>query len=757
VSGQRERGSAALALFATHPLGFSDLIEQELVAFGATITSRTVAGVAFAGSLECAYRACLWSRVANRILLELDTFGAADADALYRGVQRVDWSDHIAPTGSLAVDCTTTRSQLTHTLFAAQRVKDAIVDQLRDATGERPNVDVEAPDVRINVHIDRDRATVAIDLSGDSLHRRGYRRAQGVAPLKENLAAGLLLRAGWPRIAADGGALLDPMCGSGTFAIEGLMMAADVAPNLERKRFGFERWQAHVPARWTPLVAEARARRTAGLARAPIVRASDIDPRAVAAATANVAAAGFADYIAVEQRALADVEPPAARGLLVCNPPYGERLSDTAELPALFALLGDVLRQRFDGWRASVLAPDAELGFRTGLRVAKKNAARNGALDVVLLTFDVAADRALAPSALRTSPPRPARLDEHVGDFANRIRKNAKRLSRWAQRHGITCYRLYDADLPDYAFAVDEYTTAEPTPQRWLHVQEYAPPADVDAARARLRRESALAVLPTALDVAPSHIVMKTRARQRGSAQYEKLADARQFVRVDEGVCRFWVNLHDRLDTGLFLDHRPLRLRLQRESAGRRFLNLFAYTGTATVHALRGGAAATTSVDLSNTYLEWALRNLKLNTDDLAVHRLIRADCREWLADARERRERFELILLDPPSFSNSKALQDVLDVQRDHVELIRACVELLAPDGTLYFSTNLRSFRLDESALRGLDCVNISADTIDEDFRRSPRVHQCWRIRSTNGSKPRDQTSTSAESGQEGTGRRGF
>jgi len=735
-----------LELFATHPLGFSDLIEQELVGFGATITMRGVAGVGFEGSLECAYRACLWSRVANRILLRLDEFAAPDADALYRGARRIDWSDHVASTTSIAIGCTTTKSQVNHSLFAAQRVKDAIVDQMRDATGARPNVDLEAPDVRVNVHIERDRATIAIDLSGDSLHRRGYRRAQGVAPLKENLAAGLLLRAGWPGIAADGGALLDPMCGSGTFAIEGLMMAADIAPNLARERFGFERWQSHVPERWTPLVAEARERRSAGLAHAPIVRASDADPRAVAATRANVAAAGFTDYIDAERCALADVEPPAARGLLICNPPYGERLSDTSELPALFESLGAVLRQRFDGWRASVLAPDAELGFRTGLRVAKRNSARNGALDVVLLTFDVAADRVLPPQP----SPRAPRLDEHVGDFANRVRKNAKRLSRWAQRRGVTCYRVYDSDLPDYAFAIDEYRSAEPTPQRWLHVQEYAPPADVDADRAQLRRESALAVLPDALDIAPECIVVKTRARQRGRAQYEKLDDVRQFVRVDEGGCRFWVNLHDRLDTGLFLDHRPLRLRIQRESAGKRFLNLFAHTGTATVHALRGGASATASVDLSNTYLEWALRNLKLNADDLGAHRLIRADCREWLAAACARRERFDLILLDPPSFSNSKSTDLVLDVQRDHVELIRTCVGLLAPDGVLYFSTNLRTFRLDEGALGGLECANITPDTIDEDFRRSPRVHQCWRIRGTNDRKSREEASTT-------TRRRGF
>jgi 23S rRNA (guanine2445-N2)-methyltransferase / 23S rRNA (guanine2069-N7)-methyltransferase len=199
---------------------------------------------------------------------------------------------------------------------------------------------------------------------------------------------------------------------------------------------------------------------------------------------------------------------------------------------------------------------------------------------------------------------------------------------------------------------------------------------------------------------------------------------------VTEGGCRLLVNLRDYLDTGLFLDHRPLRMRIQAESRGKSFLNLYSYTGAATVHALRGGASSSVSVDLSNTYLNWALRNLELNQRDLRHHRLIRADCKEWLADAATRSDRYDLILLDPPSFSNSKATEGVLDIQRDHVDLVRACVDLLAADGTLYFSTNLRGFKLNEGALAGLDCVNITPDTIDEDFRRNPRIHHCWRIR---------------------------
>ncbi len=428
---------------------------------------------------------------------------------------------------------------------------------------------------------------------------------------------------------------------------------------------------------------------------------------------------------------------------MICNPPYGERLSDVTALPELFTQFGDVLRERFAGWRASIVAPNVELGFRTGLRLKKKNAARNGAIEVTLLTFDIpansvptnsvpansaaakstAANRATDPAS--DSGARPQALDAHIDDFKNRIRKNHKRLTRWARQHDVTCFRVYDADLPDFAFAIDVYRNDALR----LHVQEYAPPASVDVQRAQLRRDSVAAVLPELFDTDASHVFVKTRERKRGNDQYTRQDHAREFHRVEEGGCRLLVNLRDYLDTGLFLDHRPLRMRIQREAAGKTFLNLFAYTGAATVHAVRGGATSTTSVDLSNTYLDWALRNLELNTRDLRHHRFIRADCKAWLADAVSGHDRYDLILLDPPSFSNSKSTDEILDIQRDHVELIRACIDLLAHHGTLYFSTNMRSFKFDELALADLACLDITAETIDEDFRRSPRIHRCWQL----------------------------
>lgn len=703
-----------MQFFATCPSGFGDLLERELAACGAEIITRTPTGIGFSGTLEVAYRACLWSRVANRVLLKLGEFPAADGDALYAGVRRIDWREVIGAGQTFAVEFTSRASALTHTLFGAQRVKDAIVDQWRDAGLERPNVDTRSPDVPVHLHVERDNGTAYLDLSGKSLHRRGYRAMGGTAPLKENLAAGLLLRAGWPEIAAKGGALVDPMCGSGTFLIEGLLIGADAAPGLDRP-FAFERWQGHDAALWQRLDAEARERKVRGLTRfqSPIV-GSDADGQVVGLARANVERAELLDRIEIRECALSDVTAPSAHGLLIANPPYGERLA--ADLPVLYAEIGELLKSQFEGWRAAIVAPDAELGFRIGLRVTKKNKARNGPIDVVLLTFDVLPERTLAPRA----------LDPGVDAFVNRLRKNAQHLERWARREAVTCYRVYDADLPDYAFAIDRYQGDRVR----LHVQEYAPPAKVDEKRAAHRRESLLAVLPDAMGVALEDVYFKTRARQRGRNQYLRHDESGEFFVVQEGGCRLLVNLRDYLDTGLFLDHRPLRMRIQAESRGKRFLNLFAYTASATVHAVRGGAASSTSVDLSNTYLDWARRNLEVNGADLDRHRLVRADCRDWLALAAKKQLEFDLILLDPPSFSNTKGKQGEFVVQRDHVDLVRACAAVLADGGVLYFSTNLRRFALDREALADFTIEDITRATIGEDFKRSPHIHSCFLIR---------------------------
>ena len=382
-----------MRFFATCARALEPLLADELHACGATWVEPTRAGVEFEGALEAAYRACLWSRVASRVLLPLRAFDAPTPDALYAGVQRIDWSAHLDARRTLAVDCSTSQSAITHSHYAALKTKDAIVDQLRARRGARPNVDVERPDVRVNVYLHHDQATVSIDLSGTSQHRRGYRAKSAPAPLKENLAAAVLLLADWPRRAAERQPLVDPMCGSGTLLIEAAQIAGDVAPGLHRAHFGCTGWAGHDAALWAPLQREADNRARAGARHRPQILGYDGDPRAVRAAADNAARAGLADRIRVERRRLADCAPPegAPPGLLVTNPPYGVRLGDEAQLGALYAELGDVLRRRFLGWTGCVLTGSSALAKRIGLRPARRIPLWNGALECRLLEFPISA------------------------------------------------------------------------------------------------------------------------------------------------------------------------------------------------------------------------------------------------------------------------------------------------------------------------------------------------------------------------------
>ena len=659
----------------------------------------------------------------------------SDAESLYAAVHALDWSEHLAANGSLAVEFSGRGAGIDNSHFGALKVKDAIVDQLRARFGQRPDIDKVNPQVRVHAHLERGELVLSLDLSGHSLHQRGYRLQQGAAPLKENLAAAILIRAGWPERAARGEALSDPMCGVGTFLVEAGMMAADLAPNLKREQWGFSHWLGHVPALWKKLHDEARERAAVGLAKTPLwIRGYEADPRLIQPARNNIERAGLADWVKIYQGELATFAPrpdQGQTGLVVCNPPYGERLGDEASLLYLYQHLGERLRQQCAGWDAAVFTGAPELGKRMGIRSHKQYAFWNGALPCKLLLFRVTADqfvtgergeRRAAEAAGEAPAPsqasEPARLSEGGQMFANRLQKNLKQLGKWAKKAGVECYRLYDADMPEYAVAVDLY-------RDWVHVQEYAAPRSIDPQKAQTRLLDALAAIPVALAISSDKVVIKRRERQSGTRQYERQDQQGRFMEVSEGGVKLLVNLTDYLDTGLFLDHRPLRLRIQREAAGKRFLNLFCYTATATVHAARGGARSTTSVDLSKTYLDWARRNLALNGFS-DKQRLEQGNVMQWLA---EDRGEYDLIFIDPPTFSNSKRMDGVFDVQRDQVELIDLAMARLAPGGVLYFSNNFRKFVLDEGLQARYRVEEISEQTLDPDFVRNPKIHRAWMI----------------------------
>jgi len=721
-----------MRFFASCAKGLEYLLVDELQALGCAHATAAAAGANVEGTLADAQRAVLWSRLASRVLWPLAEFECADEHALYASVAALQWQEQLAPGHTLAVDAHVSGTALTHARYAAQRVKDAVVDVLREATGVRPDVDLDAPDLRLNLVVRRGRAILSVDLGGGPLHRRGWRQAQGEAPLKETLAAAVLLRGGWPQAYEGGGALLDPMCGSGTLVIEGALMAADVAPGLQRHGDAPPtRWRGFDATAWDAMRAGAQSRAQAGRAALrPVFFGRDRDPHAIDAARRNAQAAGVAgqiDWQAMDVTALADAPRTDATGdgvpgLVVCNPPYDARL---AADPALYRALGDALRRAVPDWRASLLCGDAGLARATGLRAKKVYPMFNGALECALLVA-----YPVAPARMEVG--RPVELADGARMVANRLRRNLRRLKSWRAREGVDCFRAYDADLPEYAAAIDVYAEAggEHPGRTWLHVQEYAPPADIPEQVARRRLGELLAAARGVFDVPRERVALKTRIRGKGGSKYAQYREDGQTgagrIVVREGDALLQANLFDYLDTGLFLDHRPLRLRIAREARGRRFLNLFSYTGAATVHAAAGGAPETTSVDLSPTYLQWLADNLRTNGIGGPQHRLVQADALAWLeAD----RGRYDLVFCDPPTFSNSKRADD-FDVQALHVRLLRAAVARLAQGGILYFSNNFRRFRLDEAAIAAFaHCQEITPETIPPDFERSPRIHRCWRL----------------------------
>ena len=682
------------SLFASTARGLEELLKTELEGLGATDCQVVQGGVHFQGDTRLLYQSLMWSRLASRIMLPLGECRVYSDLDLYLGVQAIPWTEMFNPGATFAVHFSGLNDEIRNSQYGALKVKDAIVDSFTRKNLPRPNVDRESPDLRINVWLNKETAHISLDLSGEGLHLRGYRDGTGMAPIKENLAAAIVMRSGW----VPGTPLLDPMCGSGTLLIEAAMLATDRAPGLHRGHWGFGGWAQHDDGIWKEVKAEAQTRARQGLAAYESrFYGSDVDARVIERARRNARRAGIGELIDFDVKDVAQLNNPLPKGpygTVISNPPYGERLESEPALIALHSLLGRIMKSQFGGWNLSVFSASPELLSCLQLRADKQFKAKNGPLDCVQKNYHLA----------ESEGGKPAMLAE---DFANRLRKNLKKFEKWARQEGIECYRLYDADLPEYNVAIDRYAD-------WVVVQEYAPPKTVDAHKARQRLFDIIAATIAVLDMAPNKLVLKTRERQKGKNQYQKMAEKGDFIEVQEYNARLWVNLTDYLDTGLFLDHRIARRMLGQMSKGKDFLNLFSYTGSASVHAGLGGARSTTTVDMSRTYLEWAERNLRLNGLTGRAHRLMQADVLGWL---RESTEQFDLIFIDPPTFSNSKRMEDAFDVQRDHIRLMTDLKRLLRKGGTIMFSNNKRGFRMDHDGLAS------------QDFARNRQIHNCWLI----------------------------
>ena len=730
--------------------GLEWILARELEQVGASdlrIGRRTIE---FAGDRETLYRAVLESRTAIRVLEPLGRFQVDSTDSLYRAMLEVDWTEQLKTSDTLRVDAVIHDTFLTHSLYAAQIVKDAVVDQLRTPSGKRPNVQLRGATLRLALHLVGKTATIFRDAAGRSLHQRGWRMGEVEAPLSEVLAAGILATAGWQ----PGESLLDPMCGSGTLIIEAATIAAGIAPGLyraRRKAHGFFKFRDCD----RPLVERLLAELESNVHK-PVgsFTASDLDSRAVEATRACAVAAGVADSIVITENHFERVRPSAPAGLVVTNPPYGERLP-LPRAAALFRRLGDWLVAQCGGWRAAILAADTPAAGQLGLRPLHRVLLFNGPIQCRLLEVEIrhrlenptpelrvaAAEPGVQPidadsqtdqpqtvsaaSLLAFQGRRPLRsVDDQIGDFRRRLAKRFKHLSKWARRQGIEAFRIYDRDIPEIPLVIDCYAG-------WLHAAEYERPHERTEIEHDVWLDKMIEAAALELGIPIGQTFLKMRKRQRAGGQYEKVDQRHAALSVKEGGLEFEVNLSDYLDTGLFLDHRQTRSLVRADSQGKRMLNLFCYTGSFSVYAAAGGAIETVSVDLSNTYLEWTRTNLSKNGfKDAGRHRTVRDESRAFLEYRAQRGEQpFDLIVVDAPTFSRSAKSETPWDIEHDHAALLERAAQQLVPGGIVYFSTNFRRFHFAEQQLAACYTIReITNRTIPEDFRND-RIHRAWRL----------------------------
>ncbi len=705
---------------ATCSAGMEKLIEDEIFSFGGLELEVARGVVSWQGTLATAYRACLWSRFSSRVLMKIKSFKVDSFDSLYEECKKISWHQHINNSISFAVSCTIAEdSVLNHSHFASLKVKDAIVDQFREKDLGRPQVKKEKSDVRISLHVNGDKVVLYIDLSGESLHRRGYRDSSGIAPLKETLGAAIVALSGWSGSVASSNTFIDPMCGSGTLLIEAALIYGDSAPGLSRSYFGFKRWLGHDSELWEDLVSEALTREAEGGEKNwPKIMGYDADPVMVAVARKNIEMAGLDDRIQVKCSELARLRRPSQTGYIVSNLPYGERLSEREEVRHLYTGMGRILRHYFSGWNTGLFISQPDLGDKFKLKWRESHRLYNGPISCRLFVGTI---------QKAESTPFLWELSSGDGqgegnDFANRLRKNFKQINKWSRKNEVSCFRVYDRDLPEYNVAIDIY-------EKWILVQEFLPPKTVKEDVAKKRFSLILHQIRQTFNIRRDRVFIKQRRRQRGKKQYEKKEVTYRYHDIREGECSFLVNFTNYLDSGIFLDHRPIRKKIGELAQGKRFLNLFGYTGTATVHAALGGAALTTTVDLSAGYLNWAKKNLAFNGLSLQNNEIVQQDCLSWLS---ETQSKYDLIFIDPPTFSNTKKKNRVFDIQRDHSELIDLSMRLLEEDGLLIFSTNFRKFHLDEKISKIYAVVDITQETIPFDFKRNKGVHKCWQIKKT-------------------------
>jgi len=696
--------------------GIEILLSEEVSSLGAENVVQKPEGVYFTASFEIAYNICLWTRFATRILLNIGEGTGKNKDEIFESASSIKWSDIFNTSSTFAIDFVGHSEEIRNSQFGGLTVKDAVVDHFRDQQLERPSVNKSDPDIRIQVRLLKEEVKFYLDFSGRGLFQRGYRQHSGAAPLKENLAAAIIKRSGWLDDTTQ--PLLDPMCGSGTILIEAVSMAAGYAPGIDRQKWGFEHWLSFDEPLWQSLLSRAIEKSNLGLEKLKIkVFGIDIDSRVLKTAQQNARNAGLQQYIEFSCKDANKLNNVfGGPGVILFNPPYGERIGQLPELVESFAILGKKFKDQFPEWKIAILTGNVELLSMLKLSSFKRYKFKNGPLDCQLALYNVDDKQA----AKDLANPQEA-FAEKDSAFANRLIKNGKNLKSWLKKEKIECYRIYDADIPEYNVAVDIYG-------EYLVIQEYSAPSIIDAQKVAKRLQEIIYFAPKVLNIPTDKVVLKTRSKQKGSNQYEKNAESKKSIIVQEYGAKLGVNLWDYLDTGLFLDHRKTRQMVAKKAKNKALLNLFAYTGSVSLQAALHGASTITTVDMSNTYLNWAQDNFALNNLSGHKYQFVQADCLKWL---KANTTKYDVIFIDPPTFSNSKRMEDSFDVQRDHISVISDALHSLSDNGEIIFTNNKRNFKMDIEKLEALSVTakNITDLTKDKDFQRNIHIHNSWLI----------------------------
>lgn len=835
-----------MQLTAACAFGLEALVKRELIALGFDGVAVSQPGrVGFHGDWSAVCRANIWLRTADRVLIEVQRFAAPDFDALFETVKAFDWGQLIPRDGAFPVIGRSRLSQLTSVPAVQRTVKKALVESLQRGHGAN-ELSETGSTFKVEIALLNDEATLTIDTTGASLHKRGYRKLVGEAPLKETLAAAMVSLSVWN----PDRPLVDPFCGSGTIPIEAALIGLNIAPGISRE-FAASTWPEIASTAWQQAIEEAQDLRRKNVELQII--GTDRDEEVLSLARYHSKLAGVPEQIHFQQKPFHELRSKRDYGCIITNPPYGERLEDHQRLIGLYESIPGVM-QRLPTWSLFLITNMPRFESLLQKEATRRRKLFNGRLECTYYQYlgprpprarsaatatspdtdqqsqrnqgndecersPAAVDLANSSAGERTSneqlpdvnpeaaPPKTsipmvvvnqqepveqlvesederqdqqpdkqpddrapgvasqsmndvdnpskARISESLANehstklvkqlrtpttaplfggltdkdreqadlLKRRLIKRAKHLRRWPTKRGITCYRLYERDIPEIPLVIDRY-------EDFVHLTEYERPHERDLARHAAWLELMTQATANALDLPIGHAFLKKRRKHNDTRQYEKIDSIGKLIEVQEAGLKFLVNLSDYVDTGLFLDHRNTRQMVREEASGKDFLNLFAYTGSFSVYAAAGGATSTTTVDLSKNYLSWAAKNMAANGYHGTKYQFIPSDSIEFLQMAVDQpRQRFDLAVVDPPTFSNSKRTERDWDVQTRHVELLRSVGAVMRPGGVIYFSTNFRRFKFAQEELeRSFDCREISKQSVPEDFRNR-RIHRCWRI----------------------------